>query len=369
MKVTLFRAFPDIYRQSMNVYCERLLGAIKPYCLADETITTYLPKNISLERPGRYWSQYVDYQWRSRFMQGDINHIIDHAYSHLLHTLNPMRTIITFHDSIWLQAMNGRAPASSGRSIFNWITTYNLSALRKAGRILCVSEASKRNLLLYPGFVPEKIEVVYEGVGDNFFESPRGVESNELKRRFRLPPGIHILHVGHTKFYKNIPGLIHVIAILRKEHHKDVKLIRVGTELTREQELLAARLGVQHHMVQLGLLRDDQLPLVYRAADLLLFPSFDEGFGFPVLEAMASGVPVVASNRGSLPEIVGDAGILCDPNDHAVMAKAILYILENPAQRNRLVEEGRRRAKTFTWQKTAERTLELYRELYQNASR
>lgn len=366
MKVTLFRAFPDLYRQSMNVYCDRLLEAMRPFCQADENITTYLPKNIFLERPRRYWSQYVEYQSRAFFMQGDINHVIDHSYAHLLHTINAKHAVVTFHDTIWLGGTNGRVTINTGSRVSKWITQYNLSALRKAGWIICDSESSKKNLLQFPGFSADRIEVIHLGVTETFLGSHERISPQEAKQHLRLPPGIHILHVGHTKYYKNIPALIDVIAILRTHFRKDAKLIRVGTELTREQELLAERLGVHDRIIQLGLLRDDQLPLAYRAADVLLFPSFDEGFGFPVLEAMAAGTPVVASNRGSLREVVWDAGILCDPNDHAGMAKAIVQIVENAAHRKRLVEEGRRRAKTFTWQKTAQKTLDVYRRIHKN---
>jgi glycosyltransferase involved in cell wall biosynthesis len=115
----------------------------------------------------------------------------------------------------------------------------------------------------------------------------------------------------------------------------------------------------------LGKVADDRLPDVYRCADVLLFPSWYEGFGLPVIEAMASGVPVVASDRGSLPEVVGDAGVLVDPEDHETMAKSVATIFDDAGFRAKLREAGLERARLFTWEKTAKRTLEVYRKVYQ----
>jgi glycosyltransferase involved in cell wall biosynthesis len=240
--------------------------------------------------------------------------------------------------------------------------------LRKAAAIICDSESSRRDFLSYVEYPEEQATVIPVGVDEAFFRKP----DNDARAQppmgsgqVGLAPGTYILHVGHTRFYKNIPALFHVLAILTRTLRQEVKLLKVGEDFTPEQQILARELGVWDRIVHLGLVEDLLLPDVYRSVDVLLFPSWDEGFGLPALEAMASGVPVVASNRGSLPEVVGDAGILVDPDDHETMAKSIAAILDRPALRSELREAGLKRARLFTWQKTAEKTLEVYRKVYQ----
>ena len=155
-----------------------------------------------------------------------------------------------------------------------------------------------------------------------------------------------------------------MLAILTQQRGLDLKLLRVGNPFTPEQERLIDRLGIRDRIVSLGIVPADRLPDVYRSAELLLLPSLDEGFGFPALEAMASGLPVVASNRGALPEVIGKAGVLVDPADCAAMAKAVESVLTQPGRRQELREAGAQRARQFTWEKTALETLAVYREIY-----
>jgi len=362
MKVTLFRAFPDPYRQSMSVYGDRLLAALRSLLPPGDEAIAFLPRHVFLgPRPARYWAQYIGYQLRAPFAQGDVNHVIDHAYGHLLHTLDSARTVVTFHDAIGLKARDGHLGHSGGDRSLSLVQRYNLSGLRKAAAVVCDSEASRKDFLDYAAYPPEQIDVISPGVDAAFFKRL----DTDPKPRLGLAPGRYLLHVGHTRFYKNIPALFHVLAILTKSLGYDVKLLKVGEAFTAEQEKLADDLGIRDRIVHLGMVADDLLPDVYRCAELLLFPSWYEGFGLPVLEAMASGVPVVASNRGSLPEVVGDAGVLVDPGDPETMAKSIAAILDGPVLRARLRGAGLERARLFTWQKTAERTLEVYRKVYQ----
>lgn len=364
MKVTLFKAFPDPYRQSMAVYADRLLRALGQVLESADEATTYLPPRVSVSpRLARYWSQYVGYQLSAPFAQGDVNHVIDHAYGHLLHTLNPVRTVVTFHDAIWLR--NRSFDSSRDVSDLSLMQRYNLSGLRKAAAVICDSEASRRDFLDYAGYPSEQIRVIPPGVDESFFKHLDG----DPKQRLDLAPGRYLLHVGHTRFYKNIPALFHVLAILTKSQGHDVKLLKVGEAFTPEQEKLAKGVGVKDRIVHLGMVPDDRLPDLYRCADLLLFPSWYEGFGLPVIEAMASGIPVVASNRGSLPEVVGGAGVLVDPEDHETMAKNVATILADSGFRAKLRGAGLERARLFTWQKTADRTLEVYRKVYQVSRR
>ncbi|HKZ00814.1 MAG TPA: glycosyltransferase family 1 protein [Pyrinomonadaceae bacterium] len=362
MKVTLFRAFPDSYRKSMSVYGDLLLAALRSFLPPGDEAIGFLPRHVFLgPRPARYWAQYIGYQLSAPFAQGDVNHVIDHAYGHLLYTLDPARTVVTFHDAIGLKARDGHFGHSGGDRSLSLVQRYNLSGLRKAAAVICDSEASRKDFLAYTGYRSEQVEVIPPGADGSFFRQ----SNSDPKGLLGLVPGRYLLHVGHTRFYKNIPALFHVLAILTQSLGYDVKLLKVGEAFTAEQEKLADDLGIRDRIVHLGMVADDLLPDVYRSADLLLFPSWYEGFGLPVLEAMASGVPVVASNRGSLPEVVGDAGVLVDPEDHETMAKSVAMILDDAGFREKLRQAGLERARLFTWEKTAKQTLEVYRKVYQ----
>ncbi len=352
MQICHFKAFPDAYRQSMTLYGQSLKSALGPLLAKGESVQDYLPGFICL-RPAlsRYVSQYLGYQAAAFFSQGDVNHILDHSYAHLLYSINPKKTVVTFHDAIWLENKNR-----------SWIQSYNLKALQRAARIICVSESSKKNLLRFLDYPERKIKVITNGLHE-IFESPAAPASlPDLKE------GPYLLHVGHTQVYKNIPALFHVLAILKKMG-KSTKLLKVGTPFTKEQLISAEDLNVKSDIVHLGQIEQSQMPAVYKKAQVLLMPSLDEGFGFPALEAMAMGVPVVVSNRGSFPELVGNAGILTEPYDYAGMAKAICEIFDNQVHRARLVEEGKKRAVFYTWKESARKVLELYRSVYQESKR
>jgi glycosyltransferase involved in cell wall biosynthesis len=354
MRVTIFRAFPDAYRQSMTVYADRLLDHLRDEMGPGESAADYLPPRVALHpKLARHWSQYARYQRLARHAQGDVNHVIDQAYAHLVHGLDARRTVVTFHDAIGLST-NG-TPGTS-----RLVRRIIVSGLRKAAAVICDSTAAARRLLETVDCRPDRVDVIPLGVEERFFVEAPG----DTAPRARGLAGFSILHVGHTRAYKNIPALLRILATLGREMGEPVRLLKVGEALTPEQERTARELGVADRITHLGLLDRDRLPGAYRMADVLLFPSLDEGFGLPALEAMAAGVPVVASNRGALPEVVGDAGLLVDPVDEPGMAERVAEVLVDPALRARLIAAGRLRARLYSWAVTAAKTLEVYRRVH-----
>jgi glycosyltransferase involved in cell wall biosynthesis len=357
VRVTLFRAFPDAYRQSMTVYADLLLAHLRDRAGADDSAVDYLPPRVAVSpRLARYWSQYVRYQRLAPRAQGDVNHVVDQSYAHLVHALDARRTVVTFHDAIGLGA-NGVGPS-------RLIRRFTISGLRKAAAIICDSTAAARRLLETAHCRLERVDVIPLGVDERFFAESPVVPHTKVP----IPAGFSILHVGHTRFYKNIPAVLRVLAILAHSMGESVRLLKVGEAFTPEQERLARELGIADRITHLGLVEDRRLLEAYRAADVLLFPSLDEGFGLPALEAMAAGVPVVASNRGALPEVVADAGILMDPEDEGGLAEGVARVLGNPDLRARLVAAGRRRARLYSWEATAAKTLDVYRRVHGGAA-
>jgi glycosyltransferase involved in cell wall biosynthesis len=196
--------------------------------------------------------------------------------------------------------------------------------------------------------------------------SPDAARGAAFRARHGLGDGPLILHIGRA-FYKNIPGTLRVLDRLRKDGI-GARLVRTGRSLGGGDRRLAERLGVLQHVVELGGVLDDDIPALYNAVDLLLFPSLYEGFGWPPLEAMGSGTPVVCSNAGSLREVVGDAALTADPEDFEALSWHAGGVLTDAALRDTLIARGLTHAARFTWDDTARKMLGVYRSVLEKAA-
>ncbi len=178
-----------------------------------------------------------------------------------------------------------------------------------------------------------------------------------------------MLFVGTVEPRKNVPTLLSAFQQVLDHYHPEVDLVLAGSPgwLTDEVYALANRLGLTGRVHFLGRVSDEELVWLYNGARLLVLPSFYEGFGLPPLEAMACGCPVVVSNVSSLPEVVGDAGLLVDPQDADALAVAIWRLLSDAALREEMVAKGLKRAACFSWTRAARETLELYRRVADQA--
>ena len=225
--------------------------------------------------------------------------------------------------------------------------TFVPRSARRADRVLTVSERSKQDLVERYGISEEKIVVTPNGVDPIF--RPNGEMPDE-------PP--YVLFVGGIQPRKDPLTAIEGLARL----NGDLRLVLVGTEKRGGQEVRRTlrRLGLEQRVELAGHVEHEQLARLYRGAVCLVFPSRYEGFGLPVLEAMASGTPVVSTAAGAVPEVAGDAAILVEPGDPEAIAAGIERAL---AERDRLVAAGLERASHFSWTETARRTLAVYREL------
>jgi len=234
---------------------------------------------------------------------------------------------------------------------------------RRAARIATVSEFSRQDLLKTYGLAPEKVAVTYNGLEEHFTPTPdRADEAAAIRQRFGIARDF-ILAVGSLQPRKNLVRLIRAYARLRNEQ-PDFKqqLVIVGRKLWLHHEIFAevARQPWAQDVILTGYVADDDLPPLYRAARVFVYPSLFEGFGLPPLEALACGTTVVTSDNSSLPEVVGDAALLIEAQDEAAIAQAILQAANDEALRTRLRAAGLERAKLFTWRAAAEQTLALY---------
>lgn len=258
-------------------------------------------------------------------------------------------TVVTLHDLIPL-----KVPGSHGtllRWVYRW--THRLAA-RAARRVIAPSEATAVDLIGL-GLPREKVTVVPEGVGPEFCPRPEA-EVAAVRAQYRLPETF-ALYVGTNKPHKNLARLIEAWSGLQPAW----PLVVAGGEDPRYPG--ASALGERHGVpvVAIGSVSNGELPALYTAAAVCILPSLYEGFGLPVIEAMACGAPVLCSNASSLPEIAGDAALLFDPRDVDQIRNAARRAIADRELRRDLSIRGRARAETYTWARAAEQTVEVYR--------
>jgi glycosyltransferase involved in cell wall biosynthesis len=233
--------------------------------------------------------------------------------------------------------------------------------LARADRIIAVSEHTRRDAIRLYDVDPERIHVIAEGVDARFRADVGDDVIAGARQRHRLPERF-VLTVGTIEPRKNLTTLLEAYAEIRRRH-PDVGLVVVGgTGWMAEPffERLRA-LGLEREVVLTGHLPDEDVVPILNAAEVFAFPSEFEGFGLPPLEAMACGAPVVSSDAASLPEVVGDAGVLVPPRDVAGWVNALERVLGDPALRSELAAKGVARAAGFTWEASARATLDVYR--------
>lgn len=241
--------------------------------------------------------------------------------------------------------------------------------LKKAEFIIVPSQSTKKDLMRFYSIPEDNISVVYEGVSGERFRPDRSVSSN-IYQKYRLPP-LHryVLHISSETLTKNVEGLVKALSQLKQEHKfANLKLLKAGNpqnQTDRKRLLkLIGQLGLQKDIIFLGYVSGGDLPELYNIAELFVFPSFYEGFGLPVLEAMACGTPVITSNTSSLPEIVGDTGITVAPKDVDALAEAMKKVLLDEELRRSMISKGLERARMFSWRKSAKETLKICKTVY-----
>lgn len=262
---------------------------------------------------------------------------------------SPQPLVVTVHDFIPLHV-----PALfNGKAINRWWYRQQTRLASRASRLICVSEATRQDALRFMGVAHDRCDVVYEGVD-------RAVFYPDTSRLPADPP--YVLFVGGDYANKNRPAALAAFARLMQATNLPHQLLLIGHDSATDQELSRRYPGLDlarvRRVVQVS---PAELARLYRQADLFLFPSTCEGFGLPVLEAMASGAPVIAGAASSLPEVAGDAALLVDPHDVDGLAAAMARVLADRALHSQLRAAGLARAAQFTWQAAALETLAVYR--------
>lgn len=287
----------------------------------------------------------------------------------------PLPTVVTIHDMIPF-----RMPLYMTSAAVRAYHALVSRASRRAARILTVSEYSRQEIQELLGVPKEQIRVVLEAAGEQFHPSDDPQALAEARERYGLGPR-YVLYVGGFDARKNVEGLVRAFAQLVAENaanenaasdnadsdntDSDLQLMiagdtsRLGRATYPDWRPLAQQLGVMERICT-GPVTDADLPLLYSGAAVFVFPSLYEGFGLNPLEAMACGAPVICSNRTSLPEVVGDAGILVDPTEPAALAAALNTVLQDANLRAQLRARGLERAAQFSWERAAHETRAVF---------
>ncbi len=269
------------------------------------------------------------------------------------------RTLLTVHDLSFLHYPDHFVP-----KLVRYLERVVPASVARADRVLADSEATRADLIRLLGTPPEKVEVLYSGVDARFRPEPEPGERERLRARYGLDRP-YVLSVGTLQPRKNYVRLIR--AFVRLPDTGRVLVIAGGRGWLYESVLEEAARHPDRVRV-LGFVEDEDLPALYRGADLFVFPSFYEGFGLPVLEAMACGVPVVCSGVSSLPEVAGDAALLVDPEDEEGLGRAMQRALEDEELRGEMRVRGQARAALFTWERAARQLLRVIYELSQRTT-
>jgi glycosyltransferase involved in cell wall biosynthesis len=266
--------------------------------------------------------------------------------AHVLPLIHPLPSVVTVHDLGYRRFPNAHPPRQ--RRYLDWSTGFSA---RRATHLLADSQATRRDLAEFYGVPPGKVTVVYPG-------GPEGlarVDPAPVRQRHRLPAE-YVLHVGTLQPRKNLARLIEAVASLRARRPA-LGLVLAGRPGWLAEPLLALARAHADFVHLLDYVPQADLAGLYSGARVFAFPSLYEGFGFPILEAMACGTPVVCSNTSSLPELAGEAALLVDPLDPAALAAALEHVLTDAALAAELAARGPAQARQFTWEAAASRTL------------
>ncbi|NDJ52359.1 MAG: glycosyltransferase family 4 protein [Chloroflexi bacterium] len=263
-------------------------------------------------------------------------------------------SVVTIHDLGYMHYPDTHR--FMDRMYLSWSTQHSASV---ASRVIVVSKATAHDLVSLHNIQSDKVRVVYSGV-DELLRPQADQQHLESVRELLGTTRPYILHVGSIQPRKNLSRLIEAFAIVHQDH-PDLALVLAGKQAWKARGIFQRiqTLSLKDDVILPGYVPDKHLAALYSSASVYAFPSLYEGFGFPAIEAMACGTPVVCSNSSSLPELVGDAALTVAPTDVQGLAKAINRVLSDAGLRDGLIQRGLARVEQFTWQRAAAQTLDV----------
>jgi glycosyltransferase involved in cell wall biosynthesis len=269
------------------------------------------------------------------------------------------KTIVTVHDLSFV-----RVPDAAPAKLRNYLNSVVPRSVKRADMVIADSVATRDDLIDLYKINPEKIEVLYSGVEKRYQPMRNKDNLKFVLEKYKIPSVPYLLTVGTVQPRKNYARIVEALNILHIKGF-DLHLVIAGQPGWLQDDLYETvrRLNLDQHVHITGFVDEADLPILYSHAQCVPYPSLYEGFGFPILESMACGVPVVTSNVSSLPEVAGGAAVLVDPYDVESLASAIQKILQDSDFRSMLVKRGFEQIKNFTWEQTATSLIRLYNQI------
>ncbi len=319
--------------------------------LSDESFPFLTQKNIQLIYGNKLYLRYRI--WKERID-------IVHGTNFRLPGYGRKGNIITIHD-LALVKYPSFGKKFGGRFSF-WRTKKR--ALR-ADRIIAVSKSVLEDIVQFIGAPEEKIKVIYNGVDPFYFPDDNQEVFLKIRQKFGIKKERYLLFTGTIEPRKNVKTVLKAFS-RNKKIRKDFNLVLAGGKGWKNSDIQQFIIdeGLLEEVVITGYISREELRVLYSCASCFVFPSIYEGFGIPLLEAMACGVPVICSNSSSLPEVVGDAAITIDPHDIDGFSTGMEKIVEDEGLRKNMILRGFERVKHFSWEETAKKTLQVYEEVY-----
>lgn len=311
---------------------------------------------------GTHFISWMMFFWKYRKEKFDIIHWFQPRL-YPFYWLAPARKIVvTAHAA-------GQYTAAVRRFLSNEIFKFVLTYLNRwLSAVIADSEYAKREIRKYYRIKKENIFVTYLGGGEVYKIIDKNHALNQIKDKYEISES-YILDVSRLQHHKNVESLVRAYILMRNKYkERKEKLVNIGGPLFTHREVyaIANNSSYKDDIYFVDFVEQEDLNAFYSAADLFVFPSLNEGFGLPVIESMASGTAVITSNITALPEVAGDATILVDPLNIEQIAEEMNRVLSNDNLKNDLIKKGLERAKEFTWDKTAEKTKEIYFDLLKN---
>jgi len=371
LRILLIANFKPDQQESMNRFCDLLLRGLAAH---GHDVSVLRPEPFFvrlLPRPGslRKWLGYVDkfllfpLMLASRVRAYDIVHVCDHSNSLYTRFLRGKPNVVTCHDLMAVRSALEDVPENptgwSGRILQRAI----LRGLRRAQFVVCVSRQTQREVLRLAGRSESSTPCIYNGL--NYQYSPMDKAQAFQRLETLTKDAVHpfFLHVGGNQWYKNRPGVLQIFECLRsREQFSNYRLVMVGKPFDQKMRSLIESRDLSDSVIELTSLPNEDLRALYSLAEGLLFPSLDEGFGWPIVEAQACGCPVFTSNRSPMTEVGGPAAIYFDPCNPAAACETIAG---NLGRREQLPSQGLENAQRFS----THAMLQAYEEVYSLAIR
>jgi glycosyltransferase involved in cell wall biosynthesis len=284
-----------------------------------------------------------------------------HSTAFTMPLVSNLKVVVTIHD---LNCFTH--PQYHTEANYQFVTKNLHHAARKASFIIADSENTKREILRFLHVPEEKIAVIYLAAGEAFDEKCSSESIAQIKRKYTIKKP-YFLAVGSIEPRKNLTSALIAFKALRETRKIDNQFVIAGGKGWKNEAFyrLLKKLSIDANLVMTGYVPEEDLPALYQGAEVFVYPSVYEGFGLPVLEAMASGTPVITSNTSSLPEVAGDAALLVNPMEVFEIYEAMEALVGSPSLRKELKAKGFKQSEKFTWEETAWKTLEVYQNVFQ----